>query len=48
VGEDTLFLSREKERFEESNVKRSILTTFVATTAQKRMKLTLIISSDLF
>jgi hypothetical protein len=45
---DTLFLSWEKEIVEESGVKRSILTTFAATKAQKRQKLTLTISLDLF
>jgi hypothetical protein len=34
------FLSRVKEKFEESSVKRSILPTLVATKAQKRQKLT--------
>jgi hypothetical protein len=47
-GVGTLFLSWEKEKIEESIVKRSILTTFVATKAQKRLKLTLTISLDLF
>jgi hypothetical protein len=41
-------LSWEKEKIEESTVKRSILTTFVATKAQKRLKLTLTISFDIF
>jgi hypothetical protein len=44
----TLFLSWEKEKIEESILKRSILTTFVGTKAQKRLKLTLTISLDLF
>jgi hypothetical protein len=41
-------LSWEKEFFEESSVKRSILTTFVGTKNQKRLKLTLAIYLDLF
>jgi hypothetical protein len=43
-----LFLSWEKENVDESSVKRLILTTFVASTAQKRLKLTLTIAFDLF
>jgi hypothetical protein len=39
VGAPTC-LSWEKDNFEESSVKRSILTTFVATKAQKRLNLT--------
>jgi hypothetical protein len=39
----SLFLSWEKEFFEESSVKRSILTIFVATKDQKLLKLTLAI-----
>jgi hypothetical protein len=35
----TVFFSWEKEHFEESSVKRSILTTFAATKAQKRLNL---------
>jgi hypothetical protein len=42
------FLSWEKENFEEIRVKRSILTTFVATKAQKRLNLDLTISLKLF
>jgi hypothetical protein len=42
------FVSREKELFEESSVKRLILTTFVAPKAQKRLKLALTLSLDLF
>jgi hypothetical protein len=38
----------EKEKLNESSVKRSILTTFVITKAQKRLKLTLAIYLDLF
>jgi hypothetical protein len=41
-------LSWEKENFEDSNVKWSILTTFVATKAQKRLNLDLSISLELF
>jgi hypothetical protein len=41
-------LSWEKEFFEESSVKHSILTTFVDTKDQKRLKLTLAIYLDLF
>jgi hypothetical protein len=47
VGGYPFFFSLEKENFEESSVKRSILTTFVATKAQKRLKLNLTIFSDL-
>jgi hypothetical protein len=35
-----------RRNFVESSVKRSILTTFVATKAQKRLKLTLTIASE--
>jgi hypothetical protein len=42
------FLSWEKEKNEESIVKRSILTTFVARKAKKSLKLTLTFSFDLF
>jgi hypothetical protein len=48
VGGGSLFLSWEKEFFEDSRVKWSILTTFVATTDQKRVKLTLAIYLGLF
>jgi hypothetical protein len=41
-------LSWEKEFFDESSVKRSILTIFVATKDQKRLKVTLAIYLDLF
>jgi hypothetical protein len=47
-GGGTLFLSWEKENCVESSVKRSILTTFVAAKAQKRLKLALTIYLDLF
>jgi hypothetical protein len=47
-GGGTLFLSWEKENFEASSVKRSILTTFAATKPQKRLNLDLAISLELF
>jgi hypothetical protein len=40
---DTLFLGWEKEKVDERRVERSILTTFVPTKAQKRLKLTVAI-----
>jgi hypothetical protein len=41
------FLSWEKEFFEESSVKRAMLTTFDATKAQKRLNLDLTIYLEL-
>jgi hypothetical protein len=44
----TFLLELGKENFEENSVKRFILTTFVATKAQQRHKLTLTIYLELF